>query len=82
VATGLKLSEPQLQALNRICDRLREQGLCIGNRELVLALLKAAAQLPEDELVNLIKDGIDIAEADDDRRDRLSGDGDSHSFDT
>lgn len=54
----VKLTEQERELLSRIRDRLREQGVRVSDEKFILALLKAASQLPEEKLVELIRDSL------------------------
>ena len=55
---NVKLSKQEQASLDRIRERLQEEGLRVSDERLILALLKAAVQLPGDALLALLKDGL------------------------
>ena len=59
----MKLTEEERKALDRILDRLRAEGLRLSDEKLVMALVKAAAQLPEEDLLRLLKESLSEADA-------------------
>lgn len=55
-----KLSRQEREALDELRKRLeKEGGLRISNEKFLMALLQAAAQLPEEDLLRLLKQGIE-----------------------
>jgi hypothetical protein len=70
VDSKLKLSAKERKALDNIKERLTEQGLRVSDDRLILALLKAAASLPEGELFKLIQEGLTVSQPQDDPKPR------------
>jgi len=58
VDASLRLTRKERVALDRILHRLKEGGLQMSDEGFVLALLRAATQLPESALVKLIREGL------------------------
>jgi hypothetical protein len=54
----VKLTSRERETLDRIRERLADQGFRISDEKFIVALLKAASQLPEEELVRLISEGL------------------------
>lgn len=63
---SVKLTAREREALDRIRARLEEQGLRVSNERFITALLRAASQLPEEELLRLISEGLQSTRADQD----------------
>ncbi len=59
MGSQVRLTAEEQEVLERIRERLLEEGFRITNERLILALLKAVAQLPEDQLLQRIKEGLE-----------------------
>jgi hypothetical protein len=56
--SNLKLSVHERERLDQIRARLSEQGVNVSDEKFITALLRAASQLPEEELLRLISEGL------------------------
>lgn len=65
-----KLTAKQRQALDNLKERLAEQGLRVSDDRIIVALLKAAASLPEGDLIKLIREGLSVSQPQDDPKPR------------
>jgi hypothetical protein len=59
VDPSLKLTESERLALDRIRERLRDEGLKLTDEGLLIAVLQAAIQLPRADLLQLIRNGLE-----------------------
>ena len=59
MGSQVRLTAEEQEVLERIRKRLLQEGFRITNERLLLALIKAIAQLPEDQLVSRIKEGLE-----------------------
>lgn len=64
----IRLKECDRKTMDRIKEELERQGLHISDEKFVAVMLNVAAQLPEEELIRLVKEGLNM-----DREDRESG---------
>jgi hypothetical protein len=69
VNRSVKLTARERETLERIRARLAEQGLRVSDEKFITALLKAASNLPGDDLMRLIAEGLQSAPADRDQKD-------------
>lgn len=60
----IRLTDQERQGLDRIKEKLAAQGIRLDDAKFILALLRAAAQLPEEDLVKLIKETLESGSAD------------------
>lgn len=62
----IRLTPEELEALARIRERFTQEGLRMTDEKFVLIMLRAAAQLPEEELVRLLKQEMQGVRPEDD----------------
>jgi hypothetical protein len=62
----VKLTDEEHQAIDRMRARLLGQGIRISEERIVVALLKAAAKLPEGDFAALIQEGLGTTKPEDD----------------
>jgi hypothetical protein len=58
MASDVKLTTKERAMLDRIRERLGKDGLRLSSERLMVALLKAAANLNEDDLTRLMREGL------------------------
>lgn len=63
MSEGFKLTAEERRALDRIRERLTERGMTVSDQGFILALLRAAAQMPEDELLRTVREGLGSGES-------------------
>ena len=56
--SGLNLTTVEKRALERLTRQLRDEGLKVTDREFLLALIRAAGLLSQDELKRLVESGM------------------------
>jgi hypothetical protein len=61
------LTANERDVLARIKARLAERGLKVSEEKFITALLKAASQLAEEDLIRLISEGLQGDQKDEDR---------------
>ena len=64
----IRLNRQEREALDRLRERLGAEGLEVSDEGLALALLRAAAKLPPDELLKFVSDGLKGMQVRDDPR--------------
>lgn len=55
----MKLSTQERETLDRVLESLRKQGIKVSDEKVLAALLKAAVQLPEERLLQLLKASLE-----------------------
>ncbi len=53
-----KLGAEERQALERVISRLQAQGFETSDQAVLRALMKAACRLPEEQLLQLLEEGL------------------------
>jgi hypothetical protein len=54
----VKLGDEERRALERVIARLQSQGFEATDQTVLLALMKAACRLPEEQLLQLLEEGL------------------------
>lgn len=58
VSSKVNLTPQERTTLERVVSRLHEQGVDASDQTVLLALMKAAIRLPEDQLLQLLEEGL------------------------